>query len=230
MQLLLFDIDGTLVHANGTGRDVLELALLEVFGHAGPIAGYSFAGKVDLQIVFDLMGATGLDPATIHQNLPALFEKMVLNGQRLFSAENGVRPCPGVPELLDQLTLRRDLILGLLTGNVEGTAPLKLASAGIDPTIFRLGAYGSDAANRDDLPAVALSRAAALNIQHTGTIIIGDTPADIQCAQVAGVTSIAVATGFYSREQLAACQPDYLLDDLTDIPAFLSLVCPDASA
>jgi phosphoglycolate phosphatase-like HAD superfamily hydrolase len=123
-----------------------------------------------------------------------------------------------VPALLDALARRDDVTLGLLTGNIRQTAPLKLAAAGIDPDQFVAGAYGSDSLERDELFAVALGRVR----QSTGrlfaardVVIIGDTPADVGCARCGGALAVAVATGPYPADHLRAHEPDYLFSDLT---------------
>jgi phosphoglycolate phosphatase len=112
------------------------------------------------------------------------------------------------------------VLLGIVTGNVSLTAPVKLRAAGFDPAWFPIGAYGSEALERNDLPALALERACRFCGHHltpTDVTIIGDTEADIACARAIGARAVAVTTGFTSREALAAAQPDHLLDDLSGL-------------
>ncbi len=227
MRLLLFDIDGTLVHANQTGRAVIVAALEQTFGTAGAIAGYSMAGRVDRQIILELMTGAGWSVAAVEARLPHVFDQMEAHGRRLFRAANGVRPCPGVPALLAALRQREGVTLGLLTGNIPSTAPLKLAAAGIDPAQFQFGAYGSDAGDRHALPAIALERA----WQRTGhrfsgadAMIVGDTPADISCARYADLPVLAVATGSSTMEQLTAAGATAVLPDLGDTDAALRIL------
>jgi phosphoglycolate phosphatase-like HAD superfamily hydrolase len=111
-------------------------------------------------------------------------------------------------------------LLGLVTGNVSTTAPYKLRAAGYDPAWFVIGAYGSEAVDRNVLPALALKRA----IDHCGhtlhpheVIVIGDTLADIACARALGAVAVAVTTGFADRDTLAAAQPDYLIESLAEL-------------
>lgn len=217
-RLLLFDIDGTLLHSKGIGRDMLAAALRAVYGTAGPIDTYEFGGRTDRRMVLDLLMAEGWDAADIEQRLPRLYDEMARQGERLFPAGR-LAPCPGIAPLLAQLSARSDVLLGLLTGNIAATASLKLRAAGLDPATFRVGAYGGDSVERNDLLPVAWQRAtAATGLPYNGanTVIVGDTPADILCAQTGSVRSVAVATGWYSQERLAGCSPDYLLDDLSD--------------
>ena len=216
MLICLFDIDGTLIKINGTGRKVMTLALEEVFGTAGPIDTISFAGRTDLSIINDTMRASGIRSDVIEQNLPETFQTMTEKGQDLFF-ENGLNPCTGVIELLEEINHRDDMIPGLLTGNASGTAQLKLEAAGIDPATFYFGAYGSDSANRNALAPIALDRARSsigAMVDEADTIVIGDTPADIDCARAVDTPVLAVATGTYSMSELSKFDPDFLLDDL----------------
>lgn len=226
MRLILFDIDGTLIRSHGAGRAAMIYALERVFGTAGPVDTYRMSGKLDPRIITDLMTAAGIAAADIEAKLPAVYELMAENGRTTY-CEKGITPCPGIIPLLAALAERDDVILGLLTGNVSLTAPLKLAAAGIDPELFRVGAYGSDALDRNDLPAIAMERATQLTgCQFSGnnTIIIGDTPADILCARAGKAAAVAVASGWHSAATLAQYQPDYLLDNLNDTAAVLDLL------
>lgn len=226
MRLILFDVDGTLIRSQGAGRAALAYALEQVFGTAGPVDEYHMSGKLDPRIIMDLMTAAGIATADVEARLPAVYDLMAKNGRAIF-AEKGIAPCPGVVPLLAALSQRAELILGLLTGNISLTAPLKLAAAGIDPDLFTVGAYGSDAPDRNQLPAIAMARARQLtNCDFNGnnTIIIGDTPADILCARAGRATAVAVASGWHSAATLAQYQPDHLLDSLSDTEAVLDLL------
>jgi len=226
MRLILFDVDGTLIRSQGAGRAALVYALEQVFGTAGPVDTYHMSGKLDPRIIMDLMTAAGIAAADVEAGLPAVYSKMAENGRAIF-ADKGITPCPGVVPLLAALGQRDDVVLGLLTGNINLTAPLKLAAAGIDPGLFPVGAYGSDAADRNLLPAIAIERAGQLTGCHfkgNSTIIIGDTPADILCARAGGATAVAVASGWHSATTLAQYQPDHLLDNLCDTAAVLDLL------
>ena len=218
MKLLLFDIDGTLIRGNGAGREVMTAALQEIFGTAGPIDSYAFGGKTDWQIITDLLTAAGITAEKIAQRLPDVYQHMIEKGRHHFPKRQ-MEPCPGVITLLERLAQRDDITLGLLTGNIAGTAPLKLAAAGIDPAQFRLGAYGSDAKDRNALPPIAMQRAADLtSLAYSGknTVIIGDTPADILCARAGLATAVAVASGWTNAATLAQYQPDHLLNDFSN--------------
>jgi phosphoglycolate phosphatase-like HAD superfamily hydrolase len=228
MQLLLFDIDGTLLRSNGAGKSALVRALEDVFGTAGPCENYQMAGKTDPLIISDLMLAAGLSESVIESKLQGVYERMIFHGKAIF-AEKAVSPCPGIPQLLQNLIDRPNVLLGLLTGNIEGTAPLKLAAAGIDPAIFRIGAYGSDHKDRNLLPPFALLRAAELTGQAFSghnTTIIGDTPADIACARTIGARIVAVCSGSYSNPTLTQYQPDFLLENCLNLENTLEALIP----
>jgi phosphoglycolate phosphatase-like HAD superfamily hydrolase len=134
---------------------------------------------------------------------------------------------PGVVELIDALEARADRVLGLLTGNLAEGAAAKLRAVGIDPARFAVAAYGSDHEVRAELPAIALERARArfgTDIPGSALVIIGDTPADIECGRAVGARAIAVATGRYSVEDLAAHDPFAVFADLTDTEAVLRAI------
>jgi phosphoglycolate phosphatase-like HAD superfamily hydrolase len=124
-----------------------------------------------------------------------------------------------VVDLVRRLSDRRDVLVGLLTGNVERGAVVKLRSSGLLPC-FRIGAYGSDDADRRRLPAIARDRAAALtgrDFAFSDLVIIGDTPLDVDCARACGARAVAVATGQHSVDELAATRPDLLFASFADV-------------
>ncbi len=214
-KLLLFDIDGTLLWSDGAGALALRQALLEVYGTAGALEQIYLAGMTDRAIVHQAL-AGSIKAAQIW----ARWERFGLALARHMSqtvAQRQVRACPGVLDLLSVLHSRRDALLGLVTGNLENTAPIKLRAAGIDPGLFRVGGYGSDDADRNKLPAIAAQRAEAL----TGTrfaghniVVVGDTPADVACGKAVGARTVAVSTGYPSHQALQAAAPDVLLPNL----------------
>jgi phosphoglycolate phosphatase-like HAD superfamily hydrolase len=133
-------------------------------------------------------------------------------------AAGQVETLPGIRELVTALAADRSVLVGLLTGNVEEGARLKLEPTGLLP-LFKVGAYGSDSPLRADLPAVAVARAEALTgRRYVGkdVVVVGDTPADVECGASLGVTAVAVATGRHSPDELAATAPDHLFPDFSD--------------
>lgn len=219
MNLVLFDIDGTLLLSDGAGRRAIMRALTDVYGATGP-SDYHFDGKTDPQIVRELMRLAGLADDRIDAGMTQLFERYVACLHEELRAP-GHRPyaLPGVPALLDALEREADVILGLLTGNLRRGAEAKLGAVGLAANRFRVGAYGSDHEQRPELPAVALSRARAeLGIDLLGAhiIVIGDTPADLTCGVGVGARAIGVATGRFSVADLTEHDPMAVFEDLTD--------------
>jgi phosphoglycolate phosphatase len=226
MKLILFDIDGTILWTDGAGRRAMEAALLTHFGTTGP-ASYRYDGKTDIQIVRETMRESGVDEAHIDGSLAAVLDAYLERLDAELSRPGRVlRRFDGVLELLDALEARQDRVLGLLTGNLARGAARKLSAVGVAPERFRLGAYGSDHQHRHELPAIALARAEALGMRVRGdrVIIVGDTPADLQCGRGIGARAIGVATGRYSVEALAAHQPAAVFPDLTDTAAVLQAI------
>ena len=219
MCLVLFDIDGTLLHTHGAGRRAMRRALITVYGTAGPIAHYNMAGKTDRLIIHDLLSVEGVPL----QEIAARFDAYTRVYAQALEEELQRTPpqvLPGVPELIERLHRRPDVVLGLLTGNLAVGARLKLRYAGLDPDTFTLGAYGSDAMQREALPPLALHRARqqlGQTFNGHAVVIIGDTPLDIQCGRPIGAKSVAVATGPYSVQELQTFRPDVVLPNFSDV-------------
>jgi phosphoglycolate phosphatase len=223
VRLFLFDIDGTLVNAGGVGRAAVTRALTEVYGTAGAIDAYDFRGRTDPRIVLDLLGEAGFSETDIRAGLPAYFEVYLRELDALLGDGARVRVLPGVADVVRALSAREDAVVGLLTGNIEPGARLKLRTTGLWP-FFRVGAFGSDDVDRRRLPAVARRRALEAlghDIPFERVTIIGDTPLDVDCARASGACAVAVATGRYSAAELSACAPDELFTDLSDVEAVL---------
>ena len=227
MRLVLFDIDGTLLNSGGMGRASMQRALAEVFGSSGN-PSYRYDGKTDKQIVRDTMRLEGHTDEHIDSRMETLID-LYLDGLRtgVNSGDFHVRPLDGVVELLDALEARKDVVLGLLTGNVERGARVKLKAAGIDPDRFRVNAFGSDHEHRPQLPAIAQRRASeSLGLEIVGerVIVIGDTPADIECGRELGAKAIGVASGHYTVEQLEAHDPYAVFPTLSDTAKLLETI------
>lgn len=221
MKLVLFDIDGTILLTNGAGKRAVHRALVDVFGASGP-AEHRFDGKTDPQIVRELMRLEGHADEHIDSRMEALLDRYVAYlHEELEASDRPVRVMPGVFELLDALEARRDVLMGLLTGNLAAGARAKLAAGGIDPERFRVGAYGSDHELRGELPAVAQRRAReelGIVVDGADVVVIGDTPADLLCGRSIGARAIGVATGQYSVDELLSHGPAAVFEDLSATP------------
>jgi phosphoglycolate phosphatase len=227
MRLVLFDIDGTLLNSQGLGKASMQSALTNVFGAPGD-PKYRYDGKTDRQIVRDTMRLQGHSDEHIDARMDKLLDHY-LGGlrERMDSGAFKVRPLAGVMDILDALEKRDDIVLGLLTGNVEPGARIKLAAAGIDPDRFKINAFGSDHEHRPELPAIAQRRASetfGLDIAGERIVVIGDTPADIQCGRSLGAKAIGVASGHYTVEQLLEHHPYAVFESLADTPKILESI------
>jgi len=223
VKLLLFDIDGTLLHSHGAGRRLFESVLTKLCGWPVSTAEVSFSGRTDPLIVQETLEKAGLGPKAISHLTPIALEHYA--AQACYTPSD-IRILPGVEALLHRLSMRADVQLALLTGNLQHTAHLKLNC--VDLTrYFPFGAFGSDHADRSELPAIAVERARHFS-GHTfsgkDVVVIGDSVLDVKCGRDNGAFTVAVATGLTSRVELAAHQPDVLLDDLTDRDLFYRLV------
>ncbi|MBM3907277.1 MAG: haloacid dehalogenase-like hydrolase [Gemmatimonadetes bacterium] len=227
-RVVLFDIDGTLLASGGLGRRSMEGALMVHFGTIGP-THYRYDGKTDRQIVRESMRMAGFGDAEIDAKMDVLLADYLQRLEHTVSSgEHGVRMHLGIPALLDALEARDEVVLGLLTGNVAPGASLKLRAAGLDPARFRVGAFGSDHEHRPALPAIAQQRAAAMlgrDVAGDAIVIIGDTPADVECGRGIGARAVAVATGHFTTEALAAFQPHAVVEDFTDLDTALRAIC-----
>ena len=229
MRLILFDIDGTLIYAHGAGHRSLVGAMQAVFGTSGPHEAYDWRGKTDPQIVSELMRSAGVSRESLEAHLNECFEVYVHSLETLLSNGHPVDVLPGIEPLVRGLAARTDILVGLLTGNVEPGALAKLRPTGLLP-LFRLGAYGSDDANRRRLPAIARERARALtglDIAFSDTLVIGDTPLDVDCARACGAKAVAVATGQHSVADLEASRPDLLFPNFADAEVSLRRLIED---
>jgi phosphoglycolate phosphatase-like HAD superfamily hydrolase len=225
MKLLLFDIDGTLLRTHGVGRRSIETALTQLSGQPITTDGIHFSGKTDPQILREILANNEVPAEARAALIEQAMAAYVDIARRLLSPKR-VTVMPGVDALLAHLAARNDVTLGLLTGNLEPTAYLKLEAASLAHH-FPFGAFGSDDADRYRLPPVAVERAR----QHTGhdfvgrdVVIIGDTEHDVRCGRGIGAFSVAVCTGRYDRAALARHDPDVLFDDLRDAETFFRLV------
>ena len=227
MKIALFDIDGTLVWTHGAGRRAMERALTVVFGTSGP-PGHRYDGKTDMQIVREAMRIEGFEDhvidARMDQACTLYLRELELE---LGGADHGANLLPGVADVLDALDARDDVVLGLLTGNIVAGAECKLRAVGLEPERFVVGAFGSDHEHRPELPAIAQARASALlgrAVPGGSCVIVGDTPSDVACGRGIGARAIAVATGHYDVDALAACMPDTVFADLTDTEAVVRAI------
>lgn len=217
--MILFDIDGTLIDSGGAGVRSLALAFQDLFSIPDAFSAISMAGKTDTQIIREGLIAWGLSsgdgavPRVIATYLSHL-RREVVNDRRHMKR--------GVAELLAALSEEADRMrLGLLTGNIERGARIKLDPFGLN-VHFPFGAFGDDDEDRNNLLPFAVQRHRALygtDVAFDRCVIVGDTPRDVECAKRYGAASVAVATGPYGVDELIQSGADRVLEDLTDIGA-----------
>ncbi len=227
-KLVLFDIDGTILLTAGAGRRAIMAALREELPDVTRLEPVRFDGKTDPQIVVELLEVAGEHATRDSDRVRAVCRRYVSHlARELELPRSKTTLMPGIPELLDRLEEDSGVVLGLLTGNVAEGAALKLRSGGVDPSRFRVGAYGSDAGHRPDLPPIAARRATPLFGREPGgseVVIIGDTPADISCGACISARAVAVATGSYTAADLAACAPHAVFQDFRDTDRVLEAI------
>jgi phosphoglycolate phosphatase-like HAD superfamily hydrolase len=215
VKLVLFDIDGTLVDCGGQARRAFATALTEVIGTAGAIDSYDFSGKPDPRIVLDLLAGMGLSRDETLARLPEVRRVYLERLEETLVVER-MRLLPGVGDLLDRLSARDDVALGLLTGNWEPGGRIKLSRFDLN-RYFPFGSFGDDSFDRHDLPPIALERAAAhvgTEIRAEETLLVGDSLLDVSCARAHGIRCLAVATGRTAAADLARAGATWVAADL----------------
>ena len=215
-RLLLWDIDGTLISTGAAGHGAIIRATAQQFGGDGNLDGVEIAGRTDLAIAHQVLQKYGA-PVTDENARGFLEIYLRMLAEELPRREG--RVLPGVLDLLKRLVSQPDTTLGLLTGNLERGAKLKLEHYDLW-RFFAFGGFADDHHDRNELGPFALSRALeGTGIKFAGSQVdvIGDTGHDIACGKAFGARTVAVATGSWSREQLAEHQPDFLFDDLSNV-------------
>ncbi|MGH9444117.1 MAG: HAD family hydrolase [Thermoanaerobaculia bacterium] len=215
-RLVLFDIDGTLLSAGRASRE----ALSEAFGQARcgevPLEGYEFSGKTDPQIIRELL--SGRTPPEDLERTACLALAFYLDSLDRRIHPDAVTPKPGAGALLGRLADEPEVTLALLTGNHERGARAKLAPVGFND-FFPFGAFGSDHADRYELPAIAVLRARERTGRDFGgkeVVVVGDSVHDVACGRALNVKSVAVASGLTPSDRLARESPDFLFESFRD--------------
>jgi phosphoglycolate phosphatase len=226
MRLLLFDVDGTLLLTGGAGLRAMIRAGQALFGDDFSFDGVEVSGGLDPALFTEAALRFGVvEPQLYHERFRQLYLERLREELDLFGHE--VNALPGVINLLNTLSLRHDVIIGLLTGNYRMAVPYKLAAAGIDSSLFRIAVCGDDAVDRRSMVALAMQQQrdcteAPVNSRHV--IIIGDTPRDIDCAHANGALCLAVATGRYSFTELKDAGADATVSNLINPEPLLAMI------
>jgi phosphoglycolate phosphatase-like HAD superfamily hydrolase len=222
MHVFLFDIDGTLISSGGAGKAALEAALLDEFGVNYHMKKVQLSGRTDRAIVSDLFRFHDIEETSaIRKRLLDSYLALLPT----YLARIRGRILPGIASFLEHLSAQDDVKVGLLTGNLREGAKLKLGHYQLWHH-FAFGGFGDRHHDRNDVARDAL---AEIHARFDGTVsperlwVIGDTPADVECARCIGARVVAVATGWHSLEELTVSQPDLALADLSDPGPLLAL-------
>jgi phosphoglycolate phosphatase-like HAD superfamily hydrolase len=213
--IVLFDIDGTLLHTMGAGVAGMSRAFDRLHGRVDALEGVSVAGRTDRSIVTDGFRRIGVEPDDVRirelraayiDELPGALDRMARSAPGLL---------PGVMDALNAIDQAPSAAMGLLTGNFEMVAGLKLERYGL-ASRFAFGSFGDDHVDRRDLLPVALARADAAGIdpRRARVIVVGDTPLDVECAHAHGAVAVGVATGHYSAGALSRAGADVVVESL----------------
>jgi phosphoglycolate phosphatase len=220
-RVVLFDIDGTLVHSGRAGLRGMNAAFLRLYGVAGALDQVALAGRTDRAIVGEVLRGFGhqVSDQAVYALRDAYVEHLALELSRPVP---GAEVLPGVHGLLDALDARDDVAVGLLTGNFERGAAIKLGYFQLWSR-FTFGAFGDEHTDRRNLVPVAHAHAARAGaaVPMDRVVIIGDTPLDVDCARAHGARSVGVATGPFSRADLADAKADLVVDTLDDAAGLL---------
>ncbi len=215
-RLLLWDIDSTLITTGGAGDKALKRVVAERFRVGDDFHDIEIAGRTDSGIAASILRKYGIDPTAEH--VAEFLEDYLRQLAELLPQLMG-HVMPGVKEILDYVQPKADRVLALLTGNLRRGAKLKLQRYGLWE-YFDFGAFADDHQDRNELGAFARARALekhSHDFEVARIDVIGDTGHDIACGKIFGARTIAVATGSWTREQLAAHSPDFLFDDLSQV-------------
>lgn len=213
---ILFDIDGTLLVTGGAGGVAWQRGFEQLYGVEANIAEHTDAGMTDPEIaaiVFrEVIGREG-SPEERSRAIGCYLKHL----PDAVAESDGYRVMPGVEELLDRL-IDDGVLLGLVTGNIEAAAHIKLARAHLN-RFFSFGGYGSDSANRTEVTKSALRRGELVSggtLKDGASISVGDTPRDITAGHGAGIKVVGVATGSYTVDQLTQVGADWAIPQVSD--------------
>jgi len=219
IRIVLFDIDGTLLHTGGAGIKAFAKAFATEFGAHDGTERLKFAGRTDISLVREFFGLHGIVPTQAH--FDRFFDAYVHWLKQIIVQSSG-GACVGVPEFYHALrSTPNPPLIGLLTGNIKRGAEVKLGHYGWWEK-FAFGGFADDSEQRAEIAAVAQRRGGELfgrPVTGDETLVIGDTPLDIACARAIGAKVLAVATGGATLDELKSHDPDWLVKDLTECVA-----------
>jgi phosphoglycolate phosphatase-like HAD superfamily hydrolase len=220
VRLVLFDIDGTLVHTGHAGTRAFAKTFATEFDLHHGSEKMKFAGRTDVSLVREFFKIHGLDESPSH--FRQFFDRYVFWLDHILANSIG-HACPGVFEFIRDLqSLLHPPALGLLTGNIQLGAEIKLRKFGLWED-FLFGGFADDHEDRNHIAVAALERGRRVlgkDLQPQEIIVIGDTPFDVRCGKFIGAKTLAVATGGAKLEELRTCAADWAVSDLTHVNAW----------
>ncbi len=218
--VVLFDVDGTLIDTGGAGARSWAAAFVDVLGHEADITTFTESGMTDPVVARrTFLGTEDREPT--QDEIARLIAAYLMHLPDEVDASAEYRVLPGVELLLHSLATRGAL-LGLVSGNIEGAARVKIQRGGLN-RYFPFGGYGTDSADRVELTRAAIARASELHgtsVDPAGVYVVGDTPRDVVAAHGAGAISLTVATGAFTEDQLWSAGADHVLTDFETPFAF----------
>jgi phosphoglycolate phosphatase-like HAD superfamily hydrolase len=223
-QLVLFDIDKTLIDKSECHHNAFIYAFKKIYNIETNAEVINYHGKTDPQIMHEVLIAEGINESDIcplkDNFLNCLSNYFISNVK-----SDKIEVMDGAHSLIKELE-NQNVLLGLLTGNMESIAYAKLNHVGLGH-YFKLGGFGSDSYYRPNLVPLAIKRARnnfAFNGNKKNTFVVGDTPLDVDAGQKAGINTIGVASGDYSLIELEKSGANFILNDLTDLNGFLKIL------
>jgi phosphoglycolate phosphatase len=213
---VLFDIDETLVHTGGAGARSWAWAFDQLYGVPADIGAHTSAGETDPQVGQKTFQAV-LRREPSHDELARLYARYLWHLSEDIWTSPAYRVLDGAEKLLNRLS-DAGVILGVTSGAMEGAARTKLEPGKLN-RYFVFGSYGSDSPNRIELTRLGVTKAARIHgrdLSPQQVYVVGDTPLDIAAGRAAGATTIGVASGHYTADDLRAAQADHVLQSLTD--------------
>jgi phosphoglycolate phosphatase len=224
VKLVLFDIDGTLVHTGHAGTKAFAQTFAHIFGLRHGSEKMKFAGRTDVSLVREFFKIHGISASREH--FEDFFENYVFWLEHILGRSGG-NECAGIRHFIAELlALPQPPVLGLLTGNIRLGAQIKLAHFGLWD-FFVTGGFADDHEERNHIAVAALARGRRVldpHLQPQEVVVIGDTPFDVKCGKFIGAKTLAVATGGATYEELLPCAADWTVRDLSQISA--REICP----
>jgi len=221
-KLVLFDIDKTLIKNSKGHSTAFSVAFKKIYCVDTTIDIINHNGMTDQQIIIEVLKKHKLNEQTIKSKIKDCMKVMIDSFKEIVKTDK-IIVLNGVPELLEEL-YKRNILIGLVTGNLEPIARCKLEKVGLNH-YFKIGGFGSDDINKTNLVKLAIKRAKKFNFKFSNNVfLVGEALQDMKAGKEAGVKTIGVTTGIYSKEQLKNAGADFILESLKDKNRFLKII------